>query len=534
MSDRRRFQEGVFGERFKALEPVDRKAETRREPTRLSQRGFGARAADIISEAAGAPSQGILPDELRGISATGRAIGSLAADITALPDLAAEQIIKLLTTGDVGEFVRTGAKGPADLVKALLGEDFVSGGPGEVQAEQDELNKLTTTLQTAVQGFDLVDVIERDDKLGVESQIAAAELRKQYEAQIAQVNAGLEQLQLRKQAKNALFSAQEQVLFGDNGLLPGATNEELLALQSALSGADGEPGLDLDVISAIDSIINSNLSGAEKSDRVDFILDRTAMSQNMIIAIDNLTQNRTDLEELLAKDDTGLLGSEASFTTPTLNLDMQFDALGRQKFSIIDAVEEMWVVETGSEIPPEVTEQVLDMIELIQSQPNFVGSQGFNQLIDSISSSFGLNSTNLSDSIKNGIATAQINEIAWGDTLDQDSYTPGSQAFAYAIFQVAVGMGMNPSDASLWAESGDLHKIVGAKSNGVVGNATGGDQVGIGGLSLGAYDRLDIDYESIKGDAPEEIKALIEYILREFGTPDAAMRSFLQTGDWGS
>lgn len=530
MSDRRRFQEGVFGARFgfKALEQQERKAETRRKP---SLQDIGDLAAGLTGEAA--LKQMLESAFIRGegpsVSFRNTPLGATIAAAGKVGEAVDLDV-------DLSGFLASTAfqtRGLEGLFGAVDRRDAVPS-PGEAQAEQDEVQKLTTTLQTAVQGFDLLDALERDSQLSVESQIAAAELRKQYEAQIAQVNAGLEQLQLRKQAKNALFSAQEQALFGDNGLLPGATNEELLALQSALSGADGEPGLDLDVLNAIDSIINSNLSGAEKSDRVDFILDRTAMSQNMIIAIDNLTQNKTDLQELLAKDDTGLLGSEASFTTPTLNLDMQFDALGRQKFSIIDAVEEMWVVETGSEIPPEVTEQVLDMIELIQSQPNFVGSQGFNQLIDSISSSFGLNSTNLSDSIKNGMATAQINEVAWGDALDQDSYTPGSQAFAYAIFQVAVGMGMDPAQASLWAESGDLHKIVGAKSNGVVGNATGGDQVGIGGLSLGAYDRLDIDYESIKGDAPEEIKALIEYILREFGTPDAAMRSYLQTGDWGS
>lgn len=110
----------------------------------------------------------------------------------------------------------------------------------------------------------------------------------------------------------------------------------------------------------------------------------------------------------------------------------------------------------------------------------------------------------------------------------------GSHAAAYLIYQEAAPR-LGEEAAQALANSPAMHKILDVASGGRVGLEKGGDLAGLGGLSKEVYKRgLNLDYETIRGDAFAEMGALLDYMMVAYGgDPVAALTAMRDEKTWG-
>lgn len=111
---------------------------------------------------------------------------------------------------------------------------------------------------------------------------------------------------------------------------------------------------------------------------------------------------------------------------------------------------------------------------------------------------------------------------------------PGSLGMAWVIAQAAQEAGLPPEAVNEWANSNVLHALIATQSGGRVGYQGGGNLFGIGGLPLDTYEMMGVDYESIKGDAVQEMAALVSYLYAVYGDPRAAAESFMESKSFGT
>lgn len=378
--------------------------------------------------------------------------------------------------------------------------------------------------------------------LNPEQRLQVEEMRKETEEQLRLVNAGIAKLQSTASAQNALMMGMQGLRFGAEGLLPGATDEEINKLERALTIGGGREGLGPEVLTAIDAIINSNMSNKEKDERLDFILDRTAAQQNMIANLEDFTHNRRGLEKLLAMEDYELLGDEVAFATPMINVDWDADPTERMMNTLTQIADEELPELLGvPSLTPQqeavlINDQGTGLFQILGSPMGATMDDATRvAMLNRAAQDLGIPTFRLNDILQRAQEETAAKNQAWDSALSMTNFKPGSYGLIAAVYQVATEMGFPPNEAALIAESGDLHHLIDVHSEGRVGNKTNGNKQGIGGLTPQALIRMGFDPETTLGDTHEEIRALLTYVLDpdEFGSVTDAMKYYLRTGRWG-
>ena len=480
--------------------------------------------------------------------------GHLGAGFQRTTGAGVELLAEIINAG--GNVTKEGLSPAGNLLQALGGDEnvqdvlgFLTGidmGEDDLTQpdDQGEVDAMEQAHKRAAQAATNLEMVNQIDTAALtpEAQLQADNIRKNLEQELLLAEQELTELESKTDLQNQLLNAQERALFGDAGLLPGVSDEEAQRLQEALDLGVGEGGLQPEVLEAIEAIMSSNLSVAEQEDRLGFVIDQASLKNEMLTAVGNITQNRDDFQKILAKTDAELLGDMAEFQNPQLRFDLQVTPEERELFAIDEAVTDFFETKFGQDIPSAAGNQVATIIEAAMARPGFLNTPGGASLVDQVAATIpGANpseiATGIMDAVNRGLeAGAQRNQF-WDEALTYNSFNPGGEDLAVALFQTGIGLGLDPEMATAVAESGDLHRIIDAKSGGKIDATTGGNQFGIGGLTEDAYLRMGYDPEELVGDTAGQLAALIEYVTNPevgFASPVEAIEFWKRTGDWGS
>jgi hypothetical protein len=286
----------------------------------------------------------------------------------------------------------------------------------------------------------------------------------------------------------------------------------------------------------IDAIVESNLPESEKAERLGFIVDQAQMRSEVQGAIDSLVTDRQATEELMALDDAELLADPSLFAQPQLNVDVQFDPEGRTQVALLEEVEGILEQSFGGTIPPEIVsaftneagEGIIDLVAQGVLDPE---SDQFAQLLSQAAP--GVDPALMRSALVQGLETARIRHEAFDTALDQNQYQAGSIQLIYALFQAALGAGLDVQTAGQVAEDRNIHHVIDVYSGGKVGMTGTGGRAGLGMLTPEAYKRLGFDPESTIGDPVAELEAIILYMM-EAGNPAVRLQTFFESGVWGN
>lgn len=384
-----------------------------------------------------------------------------------------------------------------------------------------------------------VDLLASLDKvpLDAQSQYKAEQMRLGLEEQAVQLDRQLQQMEVNMQMQNQLYNTYEDAVFGGN-VFGGGRQAEIMESQMDTGGE--KTGIQPQVVDALNMIMaDQSLTGEEKMARVDFVMDQVSTQQQVRMGINDVTANLTDLETLRGMTDVQLLmesGETPSYVTPAFSYlqepEITADPTMRYDFNVASYVDS-FLSDAGIMLQPEQEEQMATWLQTLGSNPDWSNEQIAGQLRN-FATTIGVDPTTLRTEVDNAFRSADLSESAWEGALTKQRIEPGSEEMAVAIFQVANMMGLPPEMASSLAESQGLHAIIKAKSNGAAGSKKGGSQLGVGGLSQAAYEKMGIDVNNL-GSMDVELGALIRYIVENFqGDPNQALAYFYSTGDWGN
>lgn len=426
-------------------------------------------------------------------------------------------------------------------------------GPSPSDIRREELaveQELREIQDRKAENFAALESLDQlaEQQLDPASQQQIAQLRQQTQDQLAELQTQEQQLTAMAERNEDIFESLEERLFGETGgLVPGITTEEEEFLADELSlipELDEEPGVSNRLFEFAERIQESDLPDDEKERRLQFLAERAQEVVDFETAMNQLLDDRKALEEVQIMPDAELLGQEGSFTNTKLRMDLQIDPLGRALSAVGEEVERVLENRFGATLEPGMLDAlvgdpavsddgVLDLVILGQLEP---GSDELFRLIDGqISNGDTALTQAIMDAIDNGLETAGIREAAWGESLNQRRFEAGSYGLVAALIQVGLGLGLDPQTAAAIAEDRNLHYIVSAKTNGIVG-FEGANQFGIGALTPEAYRRVGLPYDQIQGSedqTEQELAALILYML-ESGEPALTIQRFFQTGIWGN
>ena len=394
-------------------------------------------------------------------------------------------------------------------------------------------------------GIDATDTLA-SRPMSVEDQQAVALIREGQVRDHAFIQQQLADARARLDFQDVLFDQQETTLFGADGVLGGVEVPDDLRAEFDIEqslGVGGPATLDL-----ITTLFNDpNLSVEDKARRSGFLTDQTAGRAEQLLVIDDFIQQKQDLNRLINMPDADLLGNEANFVQPVLNYDEQPDAPSRQLGNISTALDE-WYGLKGVQPSVAFGTQVADLVGLMIQNPIGVDVLAELQVIAQ-NTGEKINVEELAGILQNAFESSVTAERVFANALNQTDFVAGSPELSAALFQVTLdilnqpgaagltGAGGNPAVmANMFAASTDLHMLIDVVSGGRVGGPTrGGTISGIGGLTTAAYlGVVEGGYQNVQGDTRGELRALILYILENFGTPDRAIDNYLRTGEWGN
>ncbi len=353
---------------------------------------------------------------------------------------------------------------------------------------------------------------------------ARQQVIEELEVELAQIEVGLLELQDQLGIQDRIFE-----ISAENAGLADAL--DLAPLEEAL-GKEG--GLGSSTYKAILELANNAaLSEQQRNEGIDLVLSRQHFSEEIIKTVNDLVENRDDLDELITRFDEELLFDPAAFLNPSLNFNVTGENDSQRFLSDIFNTADGLI-----EVPVEIPEDhesfgVFDETVLIVMQSGVDDAQVTRNITD-LAAIWGLEENDIYLALKEARELAVENKQIWDDVLDADSIIPGSRGSVAAIWQAGELIGFDPQLLEMASMSKALAALIEVKSQGKSGRKGEGTIAGIGGLTLDMYEDVMGEAWTPTRGMSWELQALLEYI-RQFFQGDAlkAVTFWRESGEWG-
>ena len=367
-----------------------------------------------------------------------------------------------------------------------------------------------------------LDDLATGEYLTEDSRMLVDEMRANLADQMDALSLQLEEQKQQLHVQDAIFQFQAEGLGLDMDLGP---------LEQAIQQ---EGGVGAQTFRAIQDIANNAaLSQAEKNDAYDIVAGRANFSDAIIESIDEMVQNRDDLQKLNEMSDVELLGDQARFFSPMFENSVIVDDNERFMSNFEDT---FYSTEMGDVVAGfnDAQFQLFDNV-VAAVRANGARSEAVAPLIQNLVQAVPGSTFEQWRNAFDAANTRAINsEKAKEASVDAKKLQPGSEALQYALVEAGQEMGVPDDILTLLSNSAELHALIKIKSGGVAGKMGQGTIRGMGGLSEQMYDQLMPEPWSQDKGMKYELQALLAYVIRQFdGDPIKALQFYQQTGEWG-
>lgn len=504
-TERRRFQEGQFGERFRFQAPAVQQV-SRPQSSRIQQ--ANDRQAGLL---------GFLGNI--GRSSLARFTGG-----PAVSPLAVLQPSPF-------EFVETGSAISDVTEETLLTEVY-----GPVNPTLQDYTDITAAGVRGAAGDDPTDY-----ELSALSEEQARLLRQELQGEKDSLKEFLREEQTYGWYAQALFDAEQVALFGPGDFIPG--DPELSArLRDSMTIGDDTKGLSQDTLDAVSAILtHEDMSQQDKEDKLDYLFDRLDVQANVNRQIIDTSEAIDTLDSIMRLPDPELLGRQGidaewvnpiyyDFTVVESAFDHAAVSIERHIVDTLGATaaeDELWALILGG------NDELA--IPSLLATPTALDSTVYDTMIEQLAEANETTPQKIKEILREGLDVGQEARAIYDGVYDQEVLR--GEQLGLAVYRVAREfMQLSERDAATFARSRDLMILVEEWSGGNVNWEGGGNRVGLAGMSRSYVESVfGMPYEDAVarfGKVTVDITAAITW-MGELGGVDNAMNSYKNTGTWG-